>query len=549
MNNRMDLSTAYIRRTLEKFSIILAAVIGLLILLNSVLFGNQVHAGIEESSEVTALSSAMPNQGWGPLQVNFSAFGSYANDTRIVRYEWDLDGNGQYDYDASSQQGYANYLYTKPGEYTIFLRVTDELGRYSTDSVQITVRHPGSSSVDYWTIFDDSRVRRIDISISQTDWDQMWLNPEAKYQSRVDATIFGDTLEDVGFRMRGQFSMRESGQKKPWKIDTDAYIAGQEYFNLRQLVLINNINDPSLIREKLAYEMMAFAGLPASHVAFIELWIDINDNDQGPLYWGVYSLVERVDNKYLSNRFGRGSKGGNLYKASHAQRGPMDLIYYGEDIADYPSVNGHVAYGKMNNEEENDYSDIISLCRVVDGTQYNSDQEMLQAFESVINVDAFIRYMAVITILDNWDSYPNTGNNYYLFNNPVTGRFEWIPWDLAWGENTQAALIPTAGSELIQRAPLLDQVFRVSEYRLRYLAYVDLLLHNWFTEENIVELASVYHQMIVPYLKQTSGDQAFYGEKPMFSPQSIDDAWLALSEFTKKRHLFLSNELKKISIP
>ena len=549
MKHRMDLSTAYIRRTLEKISIILAAVIGLLILLNSILFGNQVLAGSGESSEVIAIASAMPNQGWAPLEVNFSAFGSYGNDSRIVRYEWDLDGNGHFDFDATSQQGYANYLYTKPGEYSITLRVTDELGRYSTDSTQITVRHPGSSSVDYWKVFDDRRVRRIDISISQADWDQMWLNPEAKYQARVDATIFGEPLEDVGFRMRGQFSMRESGNKKPWKIDTDAYIAGQEYFNLRQLVLINNIGDPSLLREKLAYEMMAFAGLPASHVAFIELWIDINDDDQEPLYWGVYSLVERVDNKYLSNRFSRDSKGGNLYKASHAQRGPMDLIYYGEDIADYPTVNGNVAYGKMNNEDENDYSDIINLCRVVDGTQYNSDQERMQALESVINVDAFLRYMAVITILDNWDAYPNTGNNFYLFNNPVSGRFGWIPWDLAWGENTQAPLIPTAGSELIQRAPLLDQVFGVSEYRLRYLAYVDLLLHDWFTEENITALASEYHQMIAPYLTQASGDQAFYGEEPMFSPQSIDDAWRSLSEFTKKRNLFLSNELNKTNIP
>ena len=54
---------------------------------------------------------------------------------------------------------------------------------------------------------------------------------------------------------------------------------------------------------------------------------------------------------------------GNLYKASHAQRGPMDLVYYGADITDYPTQNGQYAYGKMTNEEEADYSDVIQLAR------------------------------------------------------------------------------------------------------------------------------------------------------------------------------------------
>jgi len=103
-------------------------------------------------------------------------------------------------------------------------------------------------------------------------------------------------------------------------IDTDAYIDGQEFHNLRQLMLLNSIGDPSMMREKLAYEMMAFSGLPASLVAHVELWIDITDDDQPILYWCFCTMVERVDNKYLNNRFGRDSKGGNLNKANHAQR-------------------------------------------------------------------------------------------------------------------------------------------------------------------------------------------------------------------------------------
>jgi len=545
MMNRLDWNTAFTRRWLEIAAIVMLVVFGLGFLLANLFFGGKQVAVAVESPQVIAQASAMPNQGWAPLMVYFSAYGSYATGATIARYEWDLDGDGRYDFDATAQGGYTNYLYSHPGEYIITLRVTDTLGRFATDQVSFSVRHPASSSVDYWTVFDDTRVRRIDILLSQSDWDQMWVDPEAKYQAMVDAIVFGQRLEDVGFRMRGQFSLRESGDKKPWEIDTDAYIDGQEYYNLHQLMLLNSIGDPTLLREKLAYEMMGFAGVPASHVTYVELWIDTTDDDSPATFWGVYPMVERIDNKYLNNRFGRDSKGGNLYKASHAQRGPMDLIYYGESITEYPTQNGQYAYGKMNNEVAADYSDIVALCRTVDGTQYATEAELIQALEGALNVDTFLRYIAVITILDNWDSYPYTGNNFYLFNNPVSGRFEWIPWDLAWGENPQAGLFPTAGVGIVQRAPLVDQVFGTESYRRQYLAYVDLLLRYWFNEENITNQVERYHRLIAPYVVQETGDKAFYGDQPMYPPETFTNAWQDLIRFTRDRSQFLKDALVK----
>ncbi len=546
MSVRRDWRKATGRQRLEVAAIILFALAsGAFLLINRLSAGPPAVAA-QESPLVTAQANAMPNQGWAPLMVYYSAWGSRSDGAAIIRYEWDLDGNGAFDFDATDQGGYANYLYSKPGDYVITLRVTDSLGRFATDQVTVSVRHPASSSVDYWTVFDDSRVRQIDIALTQADWDLLWADPEAKVQVQADAVIFGEELSDVGFRMRGQFSLRESGDKKPWKIDTDAYVDGQEFHNLRQLMLLNSIGDPSMLYEKLAYGMMEFAGLPASHVAYIELWIDITDDDQPPLYWGVYTLVERVDNKYLDNRFGQDSVGGNLYKASHAQRGPMDLIYYGENIQDYPVQNGQYAYGKMNNEEEADYSDIIELCRVIDGTEYASDEEFMRALEEVLNVDAFLRYMAVITILNNWDSYPYTGNNFYLFNNPVTGRFEWIPWDLTWGSETSAPLFGRTTVGFLERAPLYDNVFQVDLYKSKYAAYVDLLLRYWFTTDNISEKAQAYHDMIAPYVSQFTGDKAFYGEQSMFTPESFNNSLPSLITFVTERNSFLRTQLQQI---
>jgi PKD repeat protein len=541
---RRDMRRAGFRRNLEQIAIYATLLAGIALLTAAILLPASSAAAPAESPLVTAQANAIYNNGWAPLTVYFSAYGSRSQDSTIVRYEWDLDGNGAVDYDATAQGGYAHYLYSKPGEYTITLRVTDAQGRSASDRVQVTVRHPASSSVDYWTVFDDTRVGRIDVALTQADWDAMWVDPEAKYQVQADATVFGEELSDVGFRMRGQFSLRVSGAKKPWKIDTDAYVDGQEYRNLRQLMLLNNIGDPSLLMEKLAYEMMYAAGLPASHVSFVELWIDFTDDGAPPVYWGVYSLVERVDNKYIGNRFGADSKGGNLYKASHAQRGPMDLVYYGDRIEDYPVQNGQYAYGKMSNEEEADYSDIVNLCRVLDGTTYASDAEFRQALESVFDMDAFLRYLAVITLLDNWDSYPFTGNNFYLYHDPVTGIFEWIPWDLTWGGNPQTPLFERADPGLVERAPLFDKAMETAYYRSKYAAYLDLLLRVWFNRSNVTDLVQTYHRQIAPYISQSTGDKAFYGEGAMFPPESFDHSWESLLQFVADREAFANTALQ-----
>ena len=191
------------------------------------------------------------------------------------------------------------------------------------------------------------------------------------------------------------------------------------------------------------------------------------------------------------------------------------------------------------------YSDIIDLCRVVDGTEYSSPEEFVSALEEILNVDAFLRYTAVNTIIDNWDSYPFTGNNYYLFNNPVNNVSEWIPWDLTWGGNSQTPLFSRTGGDLVLRAPLYDQVFEVERYRRQYLAYTDLLLHFWFNDEKMSAKVQKYHHLIAPSVLMGTGDKAFFGDAPMFPVEAFEEEWQNMLLFAKARHQYLEKALKE----
>jgi spore coat protein CotH len=531
-------------RTIEKGIIALFLLTSLVIFILIPSAPAQIEEGTSTgTTQVIAIASAMPNQGWTPFTVYFSAFGSYTTGNDIVKIEWDLDGNGILDTDATAAGGYASYTFVKPGEYNATLRVTDDFGNTATDSVVISARHPVSSSVDYWSVFDDSSVGKITIEISQRNWDKLWLDPLSKKEVIVDAIVFGERLEDAGFRMRGQFSLVHSGDKKPWRIDLNTTLPKQTFHELKALLLLNNIGDSSLLQEKLAYDMMHFAGVQSSFVRYVELWFDFTDDNADPVFWGVYTMVERIDNKFIGNRYGQDARGGNLYAASHAQRGPMDLVYYGPKITDCPITNGQYAYGKENNIEEYDYSDIINLCYVISGATYETPEDFAAALEEVFNVDSYLRYIAVSNAIMNWDSYPFTGNNFYLFNNPVTGKFEWIPWDLEYGRNSEMDLFDRDEEALSPYAPLYEKVFEVDRYKRQYLAYLDLLTRHIFNYETVYEKASTYHQLIAPYLSQGSGDRMFYGETALFTIEEFNNSWMDLAENTRDRYQYIQNAL------
>jgi spore coat protein CotH len=493
---------------------------------------------------------AMPNQGWAPLQVYFSAFGTEDQGTSITRLEWDLDGNGTFETDASAEGGYASYVYSKPRTYTISLRATNAKGQFAIASTTVTVKHPASSSVDYWKVFDDRQIRKIELQITQSNWEDMMANPTEKRVVPANAIIFGEQVQEVGISPKGNSTIGFA-PKIPLKIDFNVYHPEQEYHNLKMLLLHNNLGDPSLLREKMAYDMMRFAGVNAGFTAFVEVWVDIVDDSRPADFLGVYTLVERPDTKFLANRFGAANNRGNLYKAdAWFEEGAADLAYYGKNIADYPHPRGELAYALMFKEPAKaDYQDIINLCYVIDGVEYGSPEEFAAALETVFNVDTYLRYLAVIFLTLNFDQYPDTGNNYYLYHHPGTDQFEWIAWDMgnSWGHFGGDYNHPIFGTEYslgpLQYRPLFTKVFEVEAYRQDYQAYLDLLIRHYFNQYEIGRLARQWARMLRPRLGSGEGDHMYFGPDAQSSLDQFDEGVRELIQLTANRADYVSRVL------
>jgi PKD repeat protein len=87
------------------------------------------------NEKVMASFTATPESGAAPLAVELDGSESKDPDGTIISYEWDLDGDGQFDQTGQK----IKTTYEKIGDYTVTLRVTDNSGDFAVTTKTIAV--------------------------------------------------------------------------------------------------------------------------------------------------------------------------------------------------------------------------------------------------------------------------------------------------------------------------------------------------------------------------------------------------------------------------
>jgi len=91
-------------------------------------------------------ASATPTNGPIPLTVNFTGTASSPNGA-IVKYEWDFDGDGVYDWESDTSPN-TSYTYYSVGTFYATLQVTDVANATATSSIIIRPQPAGSPTVN-----------------------------------------------------------------------------------------------------------------------------------------------------------------------------------------------------------------------------------------------------------------------------------------------------------------------------------------------------------------------------------------------------------------
>lgn len=227
----------------------------------------------------------------------------------------------------------------------------------------------------------------------------------------------GDTVYySVHIRHRGRSRGRDTRFKVRFP-SNDLYRGGIRRLNL------NGSDSGSLIREYVSYQLYQEAGLPNLETEIVQTYI----NGVAPNNYPYRVAIENPDSQFLRRKLYFSNDDGNLYKTTldGTPRNKATWRYVGDDPELY-----RYCYLKQTNEDEEDWSDIIRFCKVLNEANY-WDPDFVQQVNSVLNADDFIKWMAVSAFVAHWDSpYTDHGHNYVLYHNPDTGQFHILAWDL-----------------------------------------------------------------------------------------------------------------------
>jgi parallel beta-helix repeat protein len=220
----------------------------------------------------------------------------------------------------------------------------------------------------------------------------------------LDATFVysKEVFYNVGVRYRGESS--RNVWPRPYRIK----FRDEHEFEDRERI---NLLSDELGREALSHDLFQRAGLPAPDTRFVTLYVNETKH-------GDYLDVEQVDNDFLEAHF-PDDRNGNLYRGFDG----ADLSYRGPNPDDYRPY-----YLKKNNEDADDYADVIAL---TDALTNSPDETLLANAEAVADMRQWLRWFAVQAVLDNHEGalWMGIGDDYFLYHRPSDDRFVLISWD------------------------------------------------------------------------------------------------------------------------
>jgi hypothetical protein len=259
--------------------------------------------------------------------------------------------------------------------------------------------------------FGMAQVHNVYMTFSQTNyWDSLVTYMPLEKYLKGNVVIDGLVLNDVGIKFKGNSSYSNPFDKKPFKIDLNEFVSGQDIDGLKKFNLNNGFKDPSFMREKIALDFYNSHGIPAPRCAYTKVYIN-------GVYWGLYTFVEEVNKTFLDDDDRFGNKQGNLFKGD-----PFgDLKWINSSESSYYSK-----YELHTNETANDWSDLVNLIDNIN----NSGTFFHDSLEAAFDTETFIKHWAAMNMFANLDSYIGSGHNYFIYHDTLSDKFEWISWDV-----------------------------------------------------------------------------------------------------------------------
>ena len=355
--------------------------------------------------------------------------------------------------------------------------------------------------------------------------------PERKYVSA--SLMWRDIkLENIGVRYKGNSSSQPNQKhKRGYLINVKKFKKDNRFLKLRRIALDNGVQFGSLFSEPIVTDILRDLNIPSSRYNYAKLFI--NDD-----YKGIYGNVERIDESFIERQFG--SSRGPLFKV-HMPGPGANFSYVGNDTNQYKK-----AFEPKNKHAEKSFNELVSFIREIDKVDQTSYEDTLN---KQLILDHFLKITAVMLFAGCFDQLTGWNpHNYYLYRNPKTDLWSYIPWDLDVGFADRAfgsipvidgwnAAWPIPGGP---PKPILENIVSNKNLLKKYRETASILLEKYFKPEKVHQKLNTLYSIIEDDLKKDP-----FPKRRITNPddKGYDDIIEKLKQFSTRRYMLARNQL------
>jgi RNA polymerase sigma factor (sigma-70 family) len=285
----------------------------------------------------------------------------------------------------------------------------------------------------------------------------------------------GVAFTNVASRVKGNV-LSLSEPIRSYKVDLNKFVPGQKLGGLDELTFGSLVGDYAGLCEALAYEFFRDAGVSAPRTAYAWLSAGVTTQwEQKPL--GLHLMEEVVDNEFAAERFG--SKATPIFK-------PVTYTLFehlGDEWPAYAPI-----YDLKTKATPEQQRRVIDFARLVSSA---TDAEFAAWVGDFLDLDEFARFLAGQVLLPNYDGILARGQNFYMYLDPRSNKFGFIPWDLdsAWGQDWIASKAEQEQASIwhpwVGEKRFIERVMAVEEFRRIYRAHLEDFVERLYVPERL----------------------------------------------------------------
>ncbi len=395
-------------------------------------------------------------------------------------------------------------------------------------------------------VFDLAKVPEIELTVPLSQWNALLSNydqnpkNEKKVVARFTFKTGGETvfLDSIGLKLRGNTSRRRpegiAGQphnaaNPDWHhchfgLDFDKNRPDQRFKGLSKLNLKWFKDDANYVREIYSYDLFRRFGVwTAPRASYCRLTIRVEGGAQ-PAYYGVYSMIESVDEDYIAARSAHWCNAvGFMWKGSHIGNFQPDFVSTSsmgvEDVKMNPAKSQYFAYDLKTRKDEL-ASAKASLTQFITDLNSKTGNEFKTWISDRMDVDLFLKTYATNVMLGMWDDYWVNTNNFYFYIAPDQKAY-FIPYDYDNALGT-SMIVPNSGTQDPlnwgpQSRPLVAKILAVPEFRQKYKNYISELAdgnRDLFDAARSKQRILSWQALIAPHVSNDTGEDMNIGDAP-----------------------------------